>query len=98
MGVALVKPRGRRNLCAKACGAAGETISAALEDIIARVKKAGVADPGLFFEPESSAIFVMDRSHPGYVNSDRCGAAERQAAIVAEIPIRRIRSFDAGAW
>lgn len=93
MGVALVKPRGRRNLCAKACGAAGGTISAALEDIIARVKKAGVADPALFFEPEASTIYVMDRSHPGY------GATERQAAVVAEIPIRRgIGSFDAGAW
>ena len=78
----------RRCLCEREAKNAGRIVSDALNSILAKVKAAGVSDPALFFEPESHAIFVMDRSHNGYINSDRCSASERQAAIVAAVVVQ----------
>jgi hypothetical protein len=73
----------------------GRSIGRALKALLDEARRAGCKNPKLFFEAESSAVFVLDGDHPGYVDS-RARADRRQEAIVvrAEIPT----PFDTGAW
>jgi hypothetical protein len=77
----------------------GKKICKLLAEVVAACRADGLGNPKLFFEPESAAIFVMNGDHPGYVDSDKCGMAGRQEAIVERIPIYAPGCpFDAGAW
>ena len=73
----------------------GKKISALLEEAMRPHAGRRLA---LFFEPESRAVFVMDRDHPGYVNACEVGGGKRQGAVLARIPVVVSCPFDAGGW
>lgn len=73
---------------------AGQRIARALRDLLDEARASGCKDPALFFEAESSAVFVLDRNHPAY-NATKGAMPMQQSAILrAEIQC----PFDTGAW
>jgi hypothetical protein len=76
----------------------GRSVARALRALLDEARRNGCANPKLFFESESAAVFVLDGDHPGYVNADKrgVGAGGRQEAIVVRAAIST--PFDVGAW
>lgn len=74
----------------------GKAITKALRELLDVARENGCANPKLFFEAESGAVFVMDGDHPHERDAAAAGVLERQQAIVVEARIRV--PFDTGAW